>query len=185
MFSGIFTAFAATVSPKANKATENLLKVVKNKRVSAEKVIQLIQEGANVNAVNNYGKTPLMLAVSNSNPEITRVLIKYGANVNSVDTAEWTPLIFAVSLNSNPEVLQVLIENGADVNAVNKHGSTVLMKAAFKRNSNPDVLRVLIENGANINAVTELPPAKSRWVPFGTPGMRYIFVKAFTQGTLS
>ena len=53
-----------------------------SKNASMEEVIRLIQEGADVNAVDNLGKTPLLLAArSNSNSDVLRVLIDNGADV--------------------------------------------------------------------------------------------------------
>ena len=45
---------------------------------------QLIQEGAEVNAVGEDGMTALMLAAkNNSNPEVTTALVRNGADINA------------------------------------------------------------------------------------------------------
>lgn len=41
--------------------------------------------GANVNATDNLGKTPLLLALEDGKFEIAEYLIKHGSDVNSVD----------------------------------------------------------------------------------------------------
>ena len=41
--------------------------------------------GARVNAIDNLGKTPLLLALEDSKFEIAEYLIKHGSDVNSVD----------------------------------------------------------------------------------------------------
>ena len=133
------------------EATAKLLSTVSE--ASAEEVARLIQEGADVNAVDGYGWTPLMLAArDNSSPDVLQVLIEGGANVNAVDKDRETPLMHAACNNSNPEVLRVLIEGGADVNAVDEDGWTPLELAASD-NENPEVLRVLIEGSANVNYI--------------------------------
>uniref|UniRef100_K1RJB9 Uncharacterized protein n=1 Tax=Magallana gigas TaxID=29159 RepID=K1RJB9_MAGGI len=48
-------------------------------------VRHLIKAGANVNATDNLGKTPLLLALEDGKFEIAEYLIKHGSDVNSVD----------------------------------------------------------------------------------------------------
>ena len=125
--------------------TEELLEITG--KAEPEKVRQLIQGGADVNAKNNLGWTPLMLAAyNNSNPET--LLLDAGADVNVKSIDGSTPLVFAALQNSNPESLRVLIKAGADVST---DGSAPLMAAA-RCNPHPEVLKVLIEVGADANA---------------------------------
>jgi ankyrin repeat protein len=87
----------------------------------------LIENEANVNAVNNKGLTTLMCAAAfNSNPEISHILLENGANVNAVTNAGITPLMLAAGFNPNPEVIQILIENGADVSIEDIDGENAL-----------------------------------------------------------
>lgn len=46
-------------------------------------VLALIKNGANVNALNKYGKTPLHLAIENNAPEICALLVENGAAINN------------------------------------------------------------------------------------------------------
>jgi phosphate transport system substrate-binding protein len=112
----------------------------------------LIENRANVNAIDRSDWTPLMNAARfNSNPSILRALVENGAKVNAVNMHNWTPLMLACINNSSPEVIRLLIENGANINAESENRETTLMIAA-EGNSNPEVLRLLIENGADVNA---------------------------------
>ena len=95
-------------------------------KAEPEKVRQLIQGGADVNAKNKDGLTPLMLAAQNNpNPEVLKVLIKAGEDVNAKDTEGWTPLMIA-AIENTPEVLTALLEAGADAKAKNNEGKTAL-----------------------------------------------------------
>ena len=67
-------------------ATEKLLSA-KYKDIKADYIRVLISEGADVNARRTDGGTPLMIAASNSNPEIVRLLIEKGAELEARDTA--------------------------------------------------------------------------------------------------
>ena len=101
--------------PNIKKATEELLS--KAKSAGAREVTWLIKKGADVNAVEEDGKTPLILASeSNNNPGVLSALLEKGADINAVDDYyERTPLMYAAFKNSNTEVLTILIDNGADV----------------------------------------------------------------------
>ena len=90
-------------------------------------VIQLVQEGADVNAVDEYGWTPLMLAaMDNPDSDVLRFLIDGGANVNAVDNNGWTPLMITHwqhgSHDDYENVEELLIENGADEDIKDKKG---------------------------------------------------------------
>ena len=126
--------------------TEDLLAIAGN--AGPEKVRQLIQAGADVNAKNKDGWTPLMIAAAlNSNPEVLKVLLEAGADVNAQKEDGVTPLMVA-AIKNTPEVLKVLIEAGADVNAKDTDGLTPLMLAA-QHNPNPKALTALLEAGAD------------------------------------
>ncbi len=80
-----------------------------------EGVKRAIEAGAEVNAKNDNGQTPLMLAIAlNQNPEIIKMLLSAGANVNAKDKNGKTPLVYAATFNQNPEIIKLLLEAGAD-----------------------------------------------------------------------
>lgn len=56
----------------------------------------LIDAGADVNAIDNDGTTPAMIAAMDGSPDTLKVLIDNGANLNMIDAAGRTPLILAV-----------------------------------------------------------------------------------------
>ena len=55
----------------------------------------LIAKGADVDAVDNRGKTPLHWAARWQNPEVAELLIANAANINVVDNRGKTPLDMA------------------------------------------------------------------------------------------
>ncbi|HXL01820.1 MAG TPA: ankyrin repeat domain-containing protein [Candidatus Atribacteria bacterium] len=92
---------------------------------SLEEVKKAIEAGANVNARDENGMTPLMHAAgANQNPEVIKVLLEAGAEVNARDEDGWTPLMQAACFNQNPEVIKVLLEAGADGKIRCKEGKT-------------------------------------------------------------
>ncbi len=56
----------------------------------------LLKYGADVNATDNDGTTPAMIAAMDGSPDTLAVLIKHGANLNAADAQGRTPLILAV-----------------------------------------------------------------------------------------
>ncbi len=76
-----------------------------------------IKNGADVNAVDEFGRTPLFWAIDYYNENalgIVRYLISQGADVNYVSNDGYTPLMRAVSKNKIG-IVSVLLENGADI----------------------------------------------------------------------
>ena len=73
----------------------------------------MIQNGADMNAGNEYKWTALHLVAQDGHVNVAKVLIQNGADVNAVDGGKRTALHFAAEYNR--DVAKVLIQNGADV----------------------------------------------------------------------
>ena len=82
---------------------------------TAGEVVKAINEGANVNADDRYGITPIFWAAwLNTDAGVISALLKSGANPNIVYKGGQTPLIMAAGENKNPEVIVALLKGGAD-----------------------------------------------------------------------
>ncbi|KAL1988849.1 hypothetical protein VTN96DRAFT_7733 [Rasamsonia emersonii] len=88
----------------------------------------LVEHGADIDAVDENGMTPLSLAVVGGNVTAIQVLLEMGVTVNA--TAE--PLVYSASSKGNKAVVSLLIELGFDVNAEREGGWTPLHVAAAK-----------------------------------------------------
>jgi len=132
----------------ADSIDDQLFKALYQRDEAAAKM--LIGKGANVNAVGNYGWTPLMVASEKGLYETARLLIKHGADVNSRNVGGVTPLMWAVSMREewpdSVKLVRLLFDSGADVNAKTNTGRTTLSWA--KEYNHQKIIKVLLEAGA-------------------------------------
>ncbi|MBN2589996.1 MAG: ankyrin repeat domain-containing protein [Sedimentisphaerales bacterium] len=109
----------------------------------------LIASGADVNAKDIFGGTPLLDAITYAPEIVIKTLLENGANPNTEDEYGTTVLQEAVANNFN-DIVDLLIEYKADVNVTNINGDTVLHEAVW--NNHQTIAEKLITKGANVNA---------------------------------
>jgi murein DD-endopeptidase MepM/ murein hydrolase activator NlpD len=126
--------------PQTSRQDTNLFNLVKTDDVAS--VQAAITAGANVNAVDQYGQTPLMYAASSStNPDILAELLKAGATLNAQTPTGWTALMYAARDTKNLETALLLMNAGADPSLKNSDGQS----AADLARSNPGMSTSLYE----------------------------------------
>ncbi len=139
----------------------------------------LIARGADVNAEDTFGTTPLLAAASGAHLETMRLLIEHGAKVGAAERNSGqnalmrgmhdvgvARLLLDQGLDVNARdhtgrtalmqcyitaIAALLIERGADVNARDAQGNTPLLTAI--NSSRPDYITLLLKHGANVNVV--------------------------------
>lgn len=116
----------------------------------------LIGSGADANAVDDRGCTPLALAVGSNSFKAVDFLLKNGADVNARDHEGKTPLHMVSAIvgdRSTPgqvtKMTEMLIQNGGDPNARDNKQRTPLFFARL------DCMAPLLAAGADINARDE------------------------------
>src|SRR5262245_24268090 len=107
----------------------------------------LIDKGADVNAKNRRGSTPLHWAIYDEAK--VRLLLAKGANVNAKQAQGRTPLYLAAMLGNGVPTLRLLLSKGANPNLAAVNGQTPLMMAA---RGDVEAMQLLIEQGADVNA---------------------------------
>ncbi len=115
-----------------------------------ELVERLIDAGASVDVVNDFGSTPMAEAATVGNAAVLRALLAAGADVESPGADGQTPLML-LAQGGHTEAAQLLLDSGADVNARESwRGQTALMWAAAQQQA--PMVELLIANGAAVDA---------------------------------
>ena len=109
----------------------------------------LLQQKADVNALQVDGASAMHWAVYRDDLEAVDLLINAGAKVDIKNREGVTPLHMA-SLYGNSKIMSRLLKAGADAKQRGPAGETMLMLAA--RNGNPEAITLLIASGADVNA---------------------------------
>lgn len=121
----------------ANKAGETVIHYLAA-NVRDENAIPLIKhlaaKGANINARNRSGKTPLLLTLENRRPAAMKLLLELKADVNLADNDGLCPVIKA-AWNGDLATLKALVdEHGAELNVQTKNPRfTPLLYAATNK----------------------------------------------------
>ncbi|MBE0653192.1 MAG: ankyrin repeat domain-containing protein, partial [Bacteroidales bacterium] len=112
-----------------------------------DKVESFIGDGTDLNAMDEEGRTGLMLASFNGHTAIVKLLLENKVAVNSIDFLGRSALMYA-STGHFPETVEYLLLHGADPNLIdNSEGFTALMFAGAE--GNIKVVRMLLDHGAN------------------------------------
>jgi hypothetical protein len=148
----------------------------------------LVEAGADVNQVSEFGWTPLLTATQNRYYELGKYLLENGANPNVANEGGWNPLYIATD-NRNIEggdyptrkpdmdhlaYIKLLLAAGADPNLrmnsstetrtifthqwLREEGATPFLRAA--QSSDLELMKLLLEHGAdpNINTLKGVTP---------------------------
>jgi ankyrin repeat protein len=127
-------------------------------RNDLDAVKRLLSEGADPNAVNRFGVTPLHEAATAGNAAMLEALLDAGGDANAAFGEGETVLMTAARAGDAASV-QTLLANGAKPDATESwHGQTALMWAAIENHA--DVVQLLIDAGANVDRAS----TKHDWV---------------------
>jgi ankyrin repeat protein len=139
-------------------------------RPNSKAVVELLlTKGADVNAKESRGNTPLHIAAQYRNKDALELLLANKANANAKNNQGETPLHLAAEprqINSGfviqrvqVFIVEMLLAKGADVNAKTSRGLTPLHIAARNGrndvvhfNGHKDLVELLLAHGAKVNA---------------------------------
>jgi len=107
-----------------------------------------LREGADINAPDAYGYTPLMNAAMLGRLNIVKALIELGADVQKKGQFGYTAL-HAAAQGGHLEVVQALVKYGASVNCKNDDGDIPLILAV--RGTHAEIIDYLLKAGSDIH----------------------------------
>src|SRR5207249_11953572 len=143
----VIIAAALAYSAKSDSALNDDLFGAIHKNDSAA-VKALLRRGAQVNAKDADGATPLMHAAIYGDPGLMKVLLDKGADPNARNKVGATALLWSVH---DVRKVRLLAGKGANVNARSEGGKTPLMLAAYYSDGAATV-KFLLDKGAELGA---------------------------------
>jgi len=111
----------------------------------------LADGGADVNAVNEFGDSPLIDVVVLGNAEAAQVLLRHGANPNANSVTRNNPLDCAVR-SGNVALVGLLLESGANGRYVTDLGESVFDALPPAAISREEIVALLAHHGITPNA---------------------------------
>ncbi len=129
---------------EATPIAADLVTAIRN--ADAHVVRKLIEAGADVNARDADGNSPLILASFYASPQCVALLLEKGADANTANRAGVTALVRAAT---NYEKARLLVDSGAKVGVRTADlGNTPLILAA-RRAGNSRTVKLLLERGSS------------------------------------
>ncbi len=147
MSKGVALAAAQLVGARSGASADTLTDAIRAS--SSQAAIRLVEDGADVNAADSLGTTPLMWASRYGDAVVVERLLRAGADAAAENVFGVSPMSEAALIGSEP-VIRELLAAGVDPNSPNPEGETALMLVV--RTGQVDAAEVLIDAGADVNA---------------------------------
>ena len=109
----------------------------------------LHQQGADIDAKDNYRNTALILSAWGDHLACVKYLVAQGADIHAKNIYGYTALLFSAK-RGHLACVQYLVQKGADVNEKNIYGYTALILSAYR--GHLACVKYLVEQGADIHA---------------------------------
>jgi len=110
--------------------------------------------GANVNARDRNGRTPIIVAAFMRQPDAMRALAAAGADVNALDSDRYDMVTIAAVANDVPTLEAAIAVGNRASNITSRYDGTALIAASHL--GHVEVVRVLIRAGAPLDHVNNL-----------------------------
>ena len=141
-----------------------VLKLEENKQISPSllltaafngkiKLVEtLLRHGADINVIDETGRTPLMLSAKTGHKEVVEHLLQKNAKVDIQDKQGHTAISLA-GHSGNLEIVVLLINAGSNIQIKSKYGNTPLILATDA--GHEEIVRQLIGQGGEIDVINK------------------------------
>nr|WP_235596798.1 ankyrin repeat domain-containing protein [Leptospira alstonii] len=154
---------------ESNLLNSRLLKEANQYQPNLQKIQSYLEQGADINCRSgqtggrdNWGNTPLHIAVKEARFPIIDFLLDRGADIHSKNTEGYTP-VFKIPWGRKEglEILQLLQKRGANLRDASNTGVSLLHYAAL--NDNVPIIQYLLQNNLDPNSLTEERETPLHW----------------------
>ncbi|QKG85960.1 hypothetical protein GXN76_07920 [Kroppenstedtia pulmonis] len=118
------------------------------------KVLKLLEKGADINTKDTRGRTPVMAATHGNKADTVKELILAGADINLQDNRKDNPLLYA-GAEGLLEIVKLTVKAKADTSITNRFGGTALIPAA-ERGHVKVVEELLTKSDVDVNHINDL-----------------------------
>ncbi|KAJ0104189.1 hypothetical protein J7T55_001676 [Diaporthe amygdali] len=122
-------------------------------RGDIDTVTSLISSGANINGRNDEGKTPLVQAIENQQPNVVTKLLQLGASKDVSDSAKKLPPLFWAASAGDIPMAKLLLQYGCSPNHKNIYGWAYFLDIVDK--GDLGMVKLLLDHGAEVNATDQ------------------------------
>ena len=95
-----------------------------------QRVLSLLEAGADIDSLDHYGQTALMNAVLSNDFELTQLLVAQGAKLDHAAKYRLSALMLAI-INQRVEMVQLLVEAGANGELEGSYGEFACTPLAY------------------------------------------------------
>ncbi|AVF26498.1 ankyrin-repeat containing protein [Paenibacillus larvae subsp. larvae] len=152
LFTGCHTISNSQREKKVEMMNDELIFLAE--KGDTENVLNLLNDGADINATDGHGRTAVMAATYNNKVDTVKVLIQKGADINIRDNNLDNVLLYA-GAEGLLEIVKLAIDAGADTKITNRFGGTALIPAS-ERGHVDIVKELLTHSDIDVNHVNNL-----------------------------
>jgi ankyrin repeat protein len=149
----IFLFFNFSVTAQTLSELEEMSLLMAVYEQDFPEVVQLIEEGINVNAKDYYNTSALMYALKGDSLRIIRYLLAEGADVNAKDDYGTSVLMQAI-LGGKKEIALEILPQITEINHQDLNGYTAMFYAS--QENNITLMQAMLNSGADIHIKSRL-----------------------------
>ena len=128
--------------------------IVAAEKGDTDRMLKLLQDGADINATDGRGRTAVMAATYENKADMVKALINKGADINIRDNNLNNVLLYA-GASGYLDIVKLAIDAGADTKLTNRFGGTALIPAS-ERGHVEVVQELLTQSDVDVNHINSL-----------------------------